>query len=230
MARIGEFPSAYSVSGDGYMIYSEDGVHSLKMTVSDFTKALGDIIGGMGGGLEYWRETDQSIYHNHNDVFDNTFWDPPYDPKYFLTKDKEINFTLPRRVCIVKDNHDSVVEALYYVQKFKVNNPHEVEMFVSSDYRRGRVWDRYDGGHPGLQIFDESYYPQDETHEQHIERFYKNIWDYTYTAYSKKAYMDISADAVSRIHLVLLKLNLHGMNMVKWNLGLVDLIIHLWFK
>lgn len=56
MAHIGELPQDTTVQDNGYIIYSEDGVHLYKMTRADFLKNL------TGFGLKYWKEDTNVIF------------------------------------------------------------------------------------------------------------------------------------------------------------------------
>lgn len=70
---IGNLPEDTSVSDDGYVLYTEDGIHVKKVKVDNFRSA-----GGVG--LKYWKETENSIYrvqHNEGQWLFNDFFVVP---------------------------------------------------------------------------------------------------------------------------------------------------------
>lgn len=67
--RIGNMPSIDAVTQDGFIIYSDDGVHTYKMTIAEFAQAIGVVMtgggdGDGGGGLLYWNEESERIFRD----------------------------------------------------------------------------------------------------------------------------------------------------------------------
>ena len=67
--RIGNMPSIDAVTQDGFIIYSDDGIHTYKMTIAEFAQAIGVVMtgggdGDGGGGLLYWNEESERIFRD----------------------------------------------------------------------------------------------------------------------------------------------------------------------
>lgn len=76
--QIGNMPSIDEVNSDGYIIYSEDGVHTQKMSISDFANAVGILMTGEGDGdggdgLIYWTEESARIFRDLMTPDENEF-------------------------------------------------------------------------------------------------------------------------------------------------------------
>lgn len=68
--QIGNMPSVDAVSQEGFIIYSDDGIHTYKMTIAEFAQAIGVVMtgggdgDGEGEGLAYWIEDARRIYRD----------------------------------------------------------------------------------------------------------------------------------------------------------------------
>lgn len=68
--QIGNMPSVDAVSQEGFIIYSDDGIHTYKMTIAEFAQAIGVVMtgggdrDGEGEGLAYWIEEARRIYRD----------------------------------------------------------------------------------------------------------------------------------------------------------------------
>lgn len=76
--RIGNMPSIDAVTQDGFIIYSDDGVHTYKMTIAEFAQAIGVVMtgggdGDGGGGLLYWTEESKRIFRDLMSTNENEF-------------------------------------------------------------------------------------------------------------------------------------------------------------
>ena len=75
--QIGNMPSIDAVTQDGFIIYSDDGIHTYKMTIAEFAQAIGVVMtgggdGDGGDGLAYWKEESRRIFR---DIIDQAEYD-----------------------------------------------------------------------------------------------------------------------------------------------------------
>lgn len=88
--QIGNMPSVDAVSQEGFIIYSDDGIHTYKMTIAEFAQAIGVVMtgggdgDGEGEGLAYWIEDARRIYRDLMMSNENEFRTiiPHYLPGY----------------------------------------------------------------------------------------------------------------------------------------------------
>lgn len=77
--QIGNMPSVDAVSQEGFIIYSDDGIHTYKMTIAEFAQAIGVVMtgggdgDGEGEGLAYWIEDARRIYRDLMSSNENEF-------------------------------------------------------------------------------------------------------------------------------------------------------------
>lgn len=76
--QVGNMPSIDAVSQDGFIIYSDDGIHTYKMTIAEFAQAIGVVMtgggdGDGGDGLLYWKEESQRIFRDIMSTNENEF-------------------------------------------------------------------------------------------------------------------------------------------------------------
>lgn len=75
--QIGNMPSIDAVTQDGFIIYSDDGIHTYKMTIAEFAQAIGVVMtgggdGDGGDGLIYWNEESERIFR---DIIEEAIYD-----------------------------------------------------------------------------------------------------------------------------------------------------------
>lgn len=76
--QIGNMPSIDAVTQDGFIIYSDDGIHTYKMTIAEFAQAIGVVMtgggdGDGGDGLAYWKEESKRIFRDLMSSNENEF-------------------------------------------------------------------------------------------------------------------------------------------------------------
>lgn len=67
--QVGNMPSIDTVDTEGFIIYSDDGIHTYKMTIAEFAQAIGVVMtgggdGDGGDGLTYWTEESRRIFRD----------------------------------------------------------------------------------------------------------------------------------------------------------------------
>ena len=114
--RIGNMPSIDAVTQDGFIIYSDDGIHTYKMTIAEFAQAIGVVMtgggdGDGGGGLLYWNEESERIFR---DIIEEGIFDER-KMRYLVLGGAPIAYDL---ICAGRMTHTGVTNENGYTANF----------------------------------------------------------------------------------------------------------------